>query len=392
MDRKTGLILNLGKYGGYMAVLWVSVITEGISFKGPFLPFLIIFTLDNIRTFYLDNKYPAYSIPSLYIQLLAAYIFIFMDGTSVGGILLIILIAESLLAYKSPTGEYIFIFAITGFIAVSAAGFYWRNTLNWDNMAVIMINALFFLFAYAVSYLARRQTEERERAEAALEQLDRSRADLEKAYLKLIEVSKEREQLAAVEERTRIARELHDTLAHTLTAIIVTLEAGKKLVTREPQKALDELKKSQEQARKGLEEVRLTVKSLRSDPVETLGFPDALKGLIRDYEGSGVSILLNIEEGIELPENVELVIYRIAQESITNGIRHGQASTIKINLQQLERKLLLEIEDNGKGSTELQEGYGLQGIRERAATIGGAVSFTNLQPQGFLVRMLLEDF
>ncbi len=390
MDQKTTFILNLGKYGGYVAVLWVSVSQSGFMIAGPLAPFLFLFALDNIRTYYLDEKLPSLSIPSLYIQGLFAMVFIYLDGSTVGGILLIILIAESRIAYASPLGENIFFLSLVGFPAVSALSLGSRAALNWENMAAVFINALFFIFAYAVSYMARRQLEERERAEKALEQLDRSRNDLENAYLKLIEVSKEREILAAVEERSRLGRELHDTLAHTLTAIVVSLEAGKKLFDQDPQRALTEISKSQEQARSGLDEVRRTVKALRPANLDRMDFKAAVKSFARDYSGSEMAIIFELDEDLELNPAVETALYRIIQESITNSVRHGKATQVVVRLWKANELLNLTVTDNGKGCSDIQEGYGLQGIRERTASLKGCASFSCRAGDGFTVNVTLE--
>lgn len=391
MDQKTTFILNLGKYSGYIAVLWVAVSNTGFAITGPLLPFVFLFALDNIRTYYIDYKMPSLVVPSLYLQMLMAFAFLFLDGSTVGGILLIILIAESQLTYPRSTGDTIFVLSLIGFTLVSAAGLAWRSAFNWENMASVLINALFFVFAYAVSYMARRQLEERKRAEHALEQLDRSRSDLEKAYHKLIEVSKEREHLAAAEERSRLARELHDTLAHTLTAIVVSLEAGKKLLDKNPYKALEEIEKSQEQARRGLDEVRLTVKALRPGDLERMDFAAAIKGIERDYSSSGSKIEFILDEELKLTAPVETLLYRIIQESITNSIRHGNAKMIRVSLQSEGKGLALEIDDDGSGTNEIIEGYGLMGIRERATVMGARVSFSSYKSGGFLVKLILEE-
>lgn len=391
MDRRTLFFLTLGKYGGYLAVLWVVVSFSGMVMQTSLVPFFFVFAIDSIRTYYLDEKFKVLCIPSLYLQLILALVFIFLDGSPVGAILLIILSAESIITYSRPYGDYIFLSSLIGFPLVSAASLYWRSSFNWNSMASVFINCLFLFFAYAVSYMARRQLDEKERAEDALEQLNRSRSDLEKAYHKLIEVSKEREQLAADQERTRMARELHDTLAHTLTAVVVSLEAGKKLMSKNPEKALAEISKSQEQARRGLEEVRNTVKTLRSGDLETMDLSAAIKSLARDYAGSGIVIEYEHDDTLKLNSNLETNLYRIIQESITNSVRHGQANMITVKLNESEEGLLLEIEDNGKGCSEVVEGYGLRGIRERASELGGRVVFQNSSKGGFLVSLRLKE-
>ncbi len=388
MDRKTAFILNLGKYGGYIAVLWVAFSNAGMVLSGSLVPLFLVFAIDSIRTYYITTKLPQLITPSLYIQVILTFIFIFSDGSPVGGILLIILIAESLLVYPRPHGDNLFVMSIIGFPLVSAAGLYWRSGLNWGNMGAVLINCLFLFFAYGVSYMARRQLEERERAEDALAQLDRSKSDLEEAYLKLIEVSKEKEQLAAVEERTRLARELHDTLAHSLTAIIVSLEAGKKLLKTDSVRTLEEIEKSQHQARRGLEEVRLTVKALRPGELKEIDFRDALKSLARDYAGSGINIEFEIDDNLVLVPIQETAFYRIIQESITNSIRHGNAKNIEVYIKANKDVLTIEVVDDGQGSEKFSEGHGLRGIRERASALGGRVFFENRSDSGFKVKVI----
>jgi len=390
MDQKTAFILNLVKYSGYMAVLWVAVNNSGFVVSMPIYVLLAILAIDSIRFFFLDQKAEQLVKPSFFFQLALIMLFIFLDGSAVGSILLIIIIAESLISLPHPTGERLLIISLVGFVIVSALGFHWRANLNWANMLVVLINSIFMLFAYAISYMARRQLEEKERAEKALLELDRSRTELESAYHKLIEISKEREQLAAAEERSRLARELHDTLAHTLTVIVVSLEAGKKLALNDWQKALAEIEKSQEQARRGLEQVRQTVKTLRHGEAEGLDFFAALKGLARDYSGRGIEIAFNLQEDLELSAPLEFSFYRIIQESITNSIRHSEATLIAIDLQRKDHNLLLEIADNGSGCPALVEGYGIRGMRERASAIGAEIYFINDFGSGFTVRLVLE--
>ncbi len=392
MDRKTALLLSLGKYGGYIAVFWVTVSNTGLMLPGSLLPLFLVFSLDSIRTYYLTTRLPELIVPSLYSQIALIYIFIFLEGSPVGVILLIILIAESFLDYPRPHGDYLFLMSIVGFPAVSAAALFWRSVLNWDSMAGVLINCLFLFFAYGVSYMARRQQEEKERAEDALEQLDRSRADLEKAYLKLVEMSKEQEQLAAAQERTRLARELHDTLAHSLTAIVVSLEAGKKLLSKDSVKALAEIEKSQEQARRGLEEVRATVKALRSDEPEEVDFRDALNSLARDYSGSDIAIDFMLDDQLDMLPVQEAAFYRIIQESITNSVRHGKAKKILVRIDGNQAGQRIVVEDDGLGCENLSEGHGLRGIRERASALGGKAYFGNRPDKGFMVKVDFGSF
>ncbi|GEM_PF-999211 len=390
MDKKTVLILTLAKYGVYIAVLWVTVGSQPLDLKGPLLPLLLVFMVDNVRSFFLERRARHLFKPSLFLQLIFIYLFILLDSSTIGSVLLVVLIAESQIACPRPVGDYIFFLSIGGYFGLGLAGFYWRNALTINNLALIFINSLFLFFGYGISYLARRQIEEKERAENTLKELERSQRELDEAYQKLLKNSKEREQLAVIEERNRLAREIHDTLAHTLTTVIISLEAGKKLMSRDTDRALAEFEKSQEQARRGLHEVRRSVRELRPHELETLGFDAALKGLSRELHGSGVKIDYFLEEGAAVPKGLELPFYRVIQESITNSLRHSGAGRITVTIKRKRNALILEIEDDGKGCQEIIEGYGFKGIRERVAEAGGRVEFVNQSPHGFLVKVEVE--
>ena len=390
MDKKTVLVLTLAKYGVYISALWIIISNQPLDLRGPLLPLLLVFVVDNVRSFYLDRKALHFSKPSLFLQLIFLYLFIFLDSSAIGSVLLVVLIAESMIAYPRPVGDNIFLLSIGGYFGFGMAGFYWRDALTVNNLVLVLINGLFLFFGYGISYLARRQIEEKERAENALQELEKSRRELDEAYQKLLKNSKERERLAVMEERNRLAREIHDTLAHTLTTVIIGLEAGKKLMPVDTDRALAELEKSQEQARKGLHEVRRSVSELRPHELDILGFDAALKGLSRELHGSGVNVDLSLEEGTSVPRELELPFYRVIQESITNSLRHSEAGLITVNLTRRGGTLVLEVEDDGQGCREIIEGHGMKGIRERVVAAGARVEFINRSPRGFLVKVEVE--
>jgi signal transduction histidine kinase len=390
MDKKASNILIAAKYAGYLVTLWIAAGNRGISLDGPLLPFLLVFTVDNIRSFYLENKNRRLAAASLYLQMVFILAFVLTGGSFIASILFTILIAESLIIYKRPLGDRIFMFSILFFLAGSAVDLFRMESLSWDMYAGTFVNSLFLFFAYGVSYLARRQIEEKVRAETAILELQRSQRELELANLRLMDGSKQREQLAVTEERNRLAREIHDTLAHTLTTVIVGLEAGKKLLDIDMERAREELLKSQRLAREGLDEIRRSVRALLPRTLDEQGFIAALRGLASELGKAGAEVKVMVEEGVEVPRRLELPLYRVAQESITNSTRHGCATAIIIKLYRHDSALRLEISDNGSGCSSFSEGYGIKGMRTRMAAVGGRVEFINQSP-GFLVRAEVEE-
>lgn len=238
-------------------------------------------------------------------------------------------------------------------------------------------------FVVGMSYLVKMQIREKER-------LARINAELEKAYEKLIENSAAAHQLTIEAERTRMAREIHDTLAHTLTTLIIQLEACKKLASLDPERLPGELVKAQELSRSGFNDVRRSIKALRPQAMEDKSFIASIVSIINDtMERTKVNITFNnlLTQDIKLPSQIEVALFRAVQESITNSIRHGQASEIGITLRQEDSTLKLSIEDNGIGCANIKKGYGMKGIRERIEDLNGNVEFSSSSGKGFKTRI-----
>lgn len=182
-------------------------------------------------------------------------------------------------------------------------------------------------------------------------------------------------------ERVRIARELHDVLAHSLSQINVQAGVGLHLMDKQPEKAAAALASIKETSKVALDEVRSVLGVLRAeggaDPSAPLvPEPDLsrLPGLIATVETQGLSAKLS-NEITGAPQSVELALYRIVQESLTNVVRHAGASSVSVSLSESATEYLVEIVDNGSGTerAETSGGRGLLGMRERAELLGGSL-------------------
>ncbi|MFO7942455.1 MAG: sensor histidine kinase [Bacillota bacterium] len=386
MDPGAMILLNVAKYGGYAAVLWVTLNTWEFALASPVLALLAAVVVDSVRNYYVEDARPRLAEGLIWLQIAIIYLFLWLDGTGIGAIPLVIMIAESGLMQSRRLANRIFGAAVSGFLFFGILSARSRGTLDSDRLTTLLVNAMFFLFAYGVSLLARMQREERTRAEVALADLEKSRAELEKAYERLMENSRRREDLAVLEERNRMARDVHDTLGHSLTGIIVGLEAAGRLIDVDTQRARAEIARIQASARSGLEEVRRSLRARTPRILETGGFQAAVRGLIRDMGEDGPEINLDVDHA-RVPERLELPLYRVVQEAITNALRHGQARRIWINLTGDDSELQLDIFDDGRGVEDWVEGYGLRGMRERVEEIGGDVQFISRPGEGFRVRV-----
>ena len=194
--------------------------------------------------------------------------------------------------------------------------------------------------------------------------------------------------LAAQEnERRRIARELHDEIGQTLTVALLTL---KRAVDRAPAEIRPELVDAQETVRSSLDEVRGIARRLRPDVLDDLGLHSALNALCTEFsQATGITVVKHIAPRPDrLKPDVELVCYRIAQESLTNVARHAGANKVWLDLHTNTEQLMLRIADDGRGGV-VTEGAGITGMRERALLVNAVLTITSPTDEGTEVRLAI---
>jgi two-component system sensor histidine kinase UhpB len=192
-------------------------------------------------------------------------------------------------------------------------------------------------------------------------------------------------------ERRRIARELHDEVGQTLTAVMLQVEGIAPSVPEELHDWLDELR---ETARQGTEEVRRIARRLRPEALDDLGLHSALAALATGFsEHAGVAIDRRLERELPLSQEEELVIYRVAQEALTNVARHARATRVELRLERLNGHTALIVRDNGRGLPPgaLSSSHGIRGMRERAMLIGAELAIVSGPGGGTEVRLAIPD-
>lgn len=213
------------------------------------------------------------------------------------------------------------------------------------------------------------------------------RIELEKVNARLRKSAIYTEQLAQSRERNRLARELHDTLAHTLSSTAVQLEAVKVLYDTNPAQAKIVLEQSLENTRNGLNETRRALKDLRTSELENYGLYQSIKNLlISGAERSGFIYYDNLDVKINfLPDQISHVIYRTIQEAIENTVKHAKANRVDLQINLMERLIHIHYTDDGQGFSFADIGdakhYGLRGMQERVELIGGKIKIKS-EPEG----------
>jgi signal transduction histidine kinase len=209
------------------------------------------------------------------------------------------------------------------------------------------------------------------------------------------ELEEARDELAKkilTEERLRIARELHDVVAHSLSLIAVQSGVGAHVGEQQPEHARRALHEVERTSRQALDEMRRLLGVLRSDEVAHLGpVPslDGLPSLVEQVSATGPKIELRIHgEPQPLSPSIDLTAYRIVQESLTNVVKHARATEARTVLTYFPNRLVIEIVDNGSGPppTSRDGGHGLAGMRERVAMFGGSLDAGPLRDGGFRVH------
>lgn len=228
--------------------------------------------------------------------------------------------------------------------------------------------------------------------------LQTQQEQVELANAQLVHYASTIEQLTISHERNRLARELHDTLAHTLSGLSVQLETTLAYWDVNPETARDLLERSLTATRSGLDETRRALKALRASPIDDLGLLLALRKLSESAAERGeLNLSLSLpDQNSSLSPNVEQCIYRVTQEALENVVHHANAKKLVVQLIISEEEILLTIEDDGLGFDNEQNKeaghFGLAGMRERAQVAGGNLTVSSHLNQGTRVQLLLKGF
>jgi two-component system, NarL family, sensor histidine kinase UhpB len=197
-----------------------------------------------------------------------------------------------------------------------------------------------------------------------------------------------RRTLAAQEgERARVARELHDEIGQTLTAVALQAERA----AETPAIQDEALREIHATVLHSLEDVHRIGRELRPEALDDLGLIDALMALVSRIERQS-DVRVRRDLGRRLPKvskDVELVVYRVAQEALTNALRHARCSEIEISLSQLDDALALAVCDNGVGLPAVRREGGIRGMRERSQLVGGELTLGRRPGGGTIVRLVV---
>ncbi|PLZ28144.1 two-component sensor histidine kinase [Fischerella thermalis WC442] len=302
--------------------------------------------------------------PFLYLVLVTRSCFIFqMQGRLIITALSFILFMVSLSQRKPPR------------VSVQIAPFIQERFLFYNFVVALLFGlALVFVLMLMNTILSERK----------------SRDELAIANEKLRQYALKIENQATLEERNRIAREIHDSLGHSLTALNLQLETAQKLWQSNPEKAQTFLARAKELGSKALQDVRQSVSTMRSHPLQEQSLEQAIANLAENMQRTtGILPMLKINLAYPISAEISTPIYRIIQESFTNICKYAQATKVKLELTTTDTTLYLLVEDNGKGFDLGQNttGFGQQSMRDRTLALGGKFNINSTPGSGCQIKV-----
>jgi signal transduction histidine kinase len=306
----------------------------------------------------------AWSAAYVVVQLSLAFATFGLDPGVATTLFFVVLVSQCvLLLPRSATAAVIVIIPF-----VHAPMDSWQHALREGTGLIASV-----LFAAVITELLRRE-----------QQL---RRDLAEAHEQLRDHAAQAERLATAQERNRVARDIHDGLGHSLTVVQMQVKAARAVLATDPAKADEVLAKAQHQAEEALGAVRRSVRALR-EPRSAEPLPDALRTLADESSAAGVPTRLAVSgTPRSLPDEAHEALYRAAQEGLTNVRKHARAGRADLLLDYGDGAVRVQVRDDGVGSDGRSAGFGLVGLRERAALLGGELRVESAPGDGHTLTM-----
>lgn len=296
------------------------------------------------------------------------------------------IIDASLMLPRSQSLVMIFIFYLA-VIFQSANPFY--QNLQDSRVVNIVFNTLIVVGFGGVGIYVEEERSRKAEAQRLYDQLRVSEQELKEAYVRLEQYSNTIEEITLLRERNRISREIHDTVGHTLSTILIQLQALPFIIKASPLESGSMLDNLTEYTKNGIEDVRRAVKELKPTGFDTLNGIFVLRELIHIFEkSSSISVPFSVSKfSYELTSDQSFTFYRVLQEALNNSVRHGGATLIDVNMNFTEKEIYFRIKDNGTSCKNFKKGFGLTGMEQRIRSLGGNITFYT--ENGFEINIII---
>lgn len=356
---------------GYILFFIISFAKEYEKIGLLEIVFLLAYIINNQIRYFIFPKKDIYIVPSIIVEILLCYTLYSFAGVF-GALIFIPTLIDIIYMFKS---SYAIIYMIIVILSMAS------------------LRKLDFIISYSVValpifLLLVRLKEEEERKIQAQQLYDSLREKDEelKRLNKELEVHVNTiEEIAVLRERNRISREIHDSVGHALATIIIQLGAIEKIAKVNGAEASKMAINLGDFAKESMERVRTAVRDMKPREFEEYEGIIAVSEMIKNFEKlTGIEVSLRISDKLwSLNSDQTMVIYRVIQEFLSNSLKHGKATKVKVLLNFLEGGLRVYLKDNGVGCSQVVSNVGLRSIKERAAVWGGTVEYFSEEGKGF---------
>lgn len=309
-------------------------------------------------------------------QLLLAIPLQYLDGTYNAQYLFVIITASIINKFPLALAKTFLIAAFGAFLVGSTAkALRFYNTMDFsDIVSYLYVNTLIFVLLSAAFYTLKKQLLTNLRLDLALQRVREQAGQIEK--------------MGALAERGRITAEIHDTVGHTLTSAVISIEAAERQIGQNNGAAAQKMALAKEQVKRGLEDIRSSVRTIRSG--DEGAFEQALERLLAEIrQTSGITVSSIVELKSDLLSVQRGILLLAIKECATNAMKHGRCTEMDILVQEYKGDVRLTFSDNGGGTDQITPGSGLSIMKERVHSIGGTFAVESAAGEGFTVDITI---
>lgn len=375
----------------WLVIAFITVLIAAGNISNPWVPLffsgLLLLTVTICNIFiYPVNRFSALNKLIIYSEIILAFLININDSSGYSYALYFLLAADTIITFSYQFSAGV----MTACYIVCLYHLNLVQPLNRiDFIKSAKLGAFIFLPFFLIICLVKYEIKLRGKASNMMYDLKIKSKKLEDAYIKLRDNANDIEEITILKERNRIAREIHDTMGHTLTSVLIELEAGEQLFHCDPELAADKIKLAKKQVRRGLNDIRESVGILNKGK-EIVDFMTSIKLMLDELtQNGGIFIRYEISELPPLNELQEKALYRALQEGLTNGIKHGKSNAFIFILKQEEGYIQFHLQDNGSGSGKITFGFGLSAMEQRIRGVGGILNLTSGEGEGFSINITI---
>jgi signal transduction histidine kinase len=386
MDFRVKDIITIIDYIVFTIILIILAFLSGSNFL-LLITYLLFLTCFTIRTYFCYEKERGIAKNILLIlEILIIFSINYSSKSFIAMILYLFLVDSIIINFNKKLGYiYSILVYLINFLSAIIMLEEKINLIPVFILVTVPIYIIFIIIFKLINYLLFQN----KIIEESLKEITVKKIEKDEVYGHLSEAYEKVELMTANSERNKIAREIHDTVGHTLTTVLVEMEASKRLMDKDIIKAKEKLNLAQEQVRKGLNDIRSSVRILEQGK-EIMDFWGSLKTFIAECEmHSDIVVKSHVDSNINVYDSGRRVIYRALQEGLTNGIRHGKSTAFIFKLFVRDNSINFSLEDNGIGAVALTKGFGLRSMEERVKELGGELDIYSEEGEGFSIYIKL---